>query len=195
MYKHDDSQQCSIWVCDAEHIHDTNNHHLPEETKKLIRECVKDDMKNAKIIEKIRNQHLPQVTIMQLNNYKATLTNKSKTKSGLNELLEWSDNHSKIPDDMDEVFVAGYDYELDEKEVAHVKLNRLSIIKMRLNMFTQIPIQKVKLQQLLYQSKTQINLKEKSLMNMKKILYSMIYTLINSKQLHQYSLQLLLLLI
>lgn len=116
MYKHDDSQQCSIWVCDAEHIHDTNNHHLPEETKKLIRECVKDDMKNAKIIEKIRNQHLPQVTIMQLNNYKATLTNKSKKKSGLNELLEWSENHSKIPDDMDEVFVAGYDYELDKKD-------------------------------------------------------------------------------
>lgn len=53
---------------------------------------------------------------MQLNNYKATLTNKSKTKSGLNELLEWSENHSKIPDDMDEVFVAGYDYELDKKD-------------------------------------------------------------------------------
>ena len=44
-----------------------------------------------------------------------------------------------------------------EKEIVHVKLNRLSNIKMILNIFTKIPSQNVKLSQLLNQSK----LKEK----------------------------------
>ena len=44
-----------------------------------------------------------------------------------------------------------------EKEIVHVKLNRLSNIKMILNIFTKIPSQNVKLSQLLNQS----NLKEK----------------------------------
>ena len=55
---------------------------------------------------------LPQITTAQLNNYKATLNTKAKTKSGLNELIEWCENHSLIPEDDDTVFVGDYDYEL-----------------------------------------------------------------------------------
>jgi len=61
-------------------------------------------------MKKIRDQLLPQITITQLNNYKSTL--KKKTKSGLNELLLWCENHSEIPVEEDVVFVGDFDYEL-----------------------------------------------------------------------------------
>jgi hypothetical protein len=35
-----------------------------------------------------------------------------KSKSGLNELIEWCENHSEIPENDDDVFVGDYDYEL-----------------------------------------------------------------------------------
>ena len=55
---------------------------------------------------------LPQITAKQLNNYKATQNSKAKSKSGLNELIEWCENHSQITEDDDTVFVGDYDYEL-----------------------------------------------------------------------------------
>ena len=60
MYNHDDSLQCSICVCDDEHKHESTKNLLPEATNELIRECVEDDIKNAKIIEKIREKLLSQ---------------------------------------------------------------------------------------------------------------------------------------
>jgi hypothetical protein len=65
------------------------------------------------IMKKIRDQLLPQITTRQLNNLKAALHNKAvKSKSGLNELIEWCENHSEIPENDDDVFVGDYDYEL-----------------------------------------------------------------------------------
>lgn len=87
------------------------------------------------ILEKIRNQNLPQLTLKQLNNFKATLNNKSKSKAGLNELIEWAENHSKIPDDLDEVFVAGFDYDLDKKD--KLKHMRIVVTTKRLISLTQ----------------------------------------------------------
>jgi hypothetical protein len=65
------------------------------------------------IMKKIRDQFLPQITTRQLNNLKSALHNKAvKSKSGLNELIEWCENHSEIPENDDDVFVGDYDYEL-----------------------------------------------------------------------------------
>ena len=55
---------------------------------------------------------LPQITAKQLNNYKATLNSKAKSKSVLNELIEWCENHSQITEDDDTVFVGDYYYKL-----------------------------------------------------------------------------------
>lgn len=60
LYNHDDSLQCSICVCDDENKHESTKNLLPEATNELIRECVEDDIKNAKIIEKIREKLLSQ---------------------------------------------------------------------------------------------------------------------------------------
>jgi hypothetical protein len=97
-----------IYVCTEEHNHKNDKHHLLEKTKILIKQCVLDSVKNSIIQRKIREQMLPQITATQLNNYKATLNTKAKTKSGHNELIDWCENHSLIPEDDDTVF----EYEL-----------------------------------------------------------------------------------
>ena len=78
---------------------------------------------------------MPQVSLTQLNNLKSRLRRNNNSKStSFNKILAWCQQHAQIPDDLDEVFCGGFQYNLGHKD----KLEDLNIFLTTPRLISQI---------------------------------------------------------
>ena len=85
----------------------------------MVLKCLEDGVdSNQKILNKINQNNLPQITKKQLNNLKSRFkANKyGKSQSTLSSIIEWCEQRKNIPNDDDEVFCGDYKYDLNEDD-------------------------------------------------------------------------------
>ena len=72
LLKHADSLECSLWLANENHYHnETNKKRLPLKSVRKIKEFIADGIRsNKRIIEKLKEQKLPQVSAKQISNLK-----------------------------------------------------------------------------------------------------------------------------
>jgi len=70
--KHADSLECSLWISNDNHYHkDSNKKRLPLKSVKKIKEFIGNGVRsNKRIIEKLKELKLPQVSAKQISNLK-----------------------------------------------------------------------------------------------------------------------------
>ena len=81
---------------------------------------------------------LPQITIMQLNNLKARIKKQDigTTNATLSEIIDWCEARQDIPQDDDQIFCGGIDYEIDDDD--EIVSLRVFITTKRLISITQL---------------------------------------------------------
>ena len=91
IHLHVDSLKCTIYQSKEEHSHNLNKNKIDQRVIDLVRDCLNDKVSsNSRIMEKIREKLLPQITTKQLNNLKSRLKEKKHGKSSTNliEIIE-----------------------------------------------------------------------------------------------------------
>lgn len=69
---------CSIWESTENHNHQAKETKLPKPTVELVKQCLQDGLRSNKdILNKIKDQKLPPLTVLQLNNLKARIRNQT----------------------------------------------------------------------------------------------------------------------
>ena len=92
---------------------------------------------NQKIIQKINQNMLPQISTRQLNNLKARLkiTQVGGSASNLTEIISWCQARRMVPVDEDQVFCGGIEFKVDDKD--QLEYLRIFITTKRLISITQ----------------------------------------------------------
>ena len=112
------SLECSLWYAINEHKH-TNVITDLDIIKKFVKQCLQDNItSNPMILKQLRNNNLPQPKLGVLNNMKYRLRQGGSTykNKGLNEILNWCKEKASIPENENDIFCGGVNYNLDKND-------------------------------------------------------------------------------
>jgi hypothetical protein len=122
---HADIDAVTVYLSDNEHQHIDQDKGLPKETMAKVEELLQLNTQNCDILRTILRLGLPQITDVQLRNFKSRYTSEKLGKSNilLNELAQWCTDHKQVPEDLDTPFVACSRFEVARKSKEIEKLN------------------------------------------------------------------------
>ncbi len=92
-----------------EHFHKHETFNLPSQTVQVIKECFQtSNQKPSQIQQILQTKALPSLTTKQIYNLKSRIT-KKKMVPFVQEISEWCQANSQVPDDVDEVFCGSFE--------------------------------------------------------------------------------------
>lgn len=122
---HSDIDAVTVYLSENEHQHIDQDKGLPKATMAKVEELLQNNVANSDILRTIQSLGLPQITDVQLRNFKSRYTTEQLGKSNilLNELAQWCDAQKLIPEDLDTPFVACSRFEVARKTKEIERLN------------------------------------------------------------------------